>query len=151
MSEIRILPAKVRGTEPAGIALPKRTGPRDIGARPLRIGSHEVRRHLRSRLRQSFEQIKRYLALGRQTVERESLGAMTDDLIDRAAELFVCVGALRGTGAAMSLGQVRCITELDNFARLLRGSSPLQTHVIAHALDSLIVECVLLHAELDDT
>jgi hypothetical protein len=112
------------------------TAPRD-GRAPLGP-------RLRIRLRRVLLLIDQYFWFVQIESERYRLDSLVRDLIVDARDCFTNAAMLRTGNPDMSPDHERCVAELEGFLEELRCDRPPSHTGVMHAVDGLVVECVLL-------
>lgn len=101
-------------------------------------------------LRRLFLRIDRYLLLSRIDSELHRLESLVQSMLIDAQECFALAARLDAAADAPlpSPDQQDCIVELQVFMRELQSGRPLPPIDVLHALDGLLVQCVVLDSRL---
>lgn len=120
-------------------------------SRGVNIGRDDLRRQIRGQLRRIFLLVDEFFLLGKFGSGRRRMELLVQDLIARARDFFVFAAALHPEFDAVSPEHERCVDDLEDFLHLLRSEAGPTMLETLHAMDSLIVHCVLLDAAQSDT
>jgi hypothetical protein len=104
-------------------------------------------RQLRMQLRMIFRLIDQFMRLRRLDFERPRLEGIVLDLLVLVRESFATAGLCLPNAAVTALDQEQCIHELEELSRSIGLSQPMSPTLLAHALDSVIVNCLVLDSE----
>jgi len=104
-------------------------------------------RQLRMQLRMIFRLIDQFMRLRRLEFERPRLEGIVLDLLALVRESFATAGLCLPSAAVTALDQEQCIHELEELSRCIGLSQPMPPALLAHALDTVIVNCLVLDSE----
>ena len=122
---------------------------RRVALRPAgsaRAGQTSARR-LRTQLFGIFRLVERFLLLTRLDVERYRLHALVQDLHTQVGDCFALAQACIPAAAALRADLEQCLQELGELLESLRDGVPLTRLELVHALDGVVVHCVVLDLE----
>lgn len=106
----------------------------------------ELRQQLRNQLRAIVAKINHFQGY-RYECDRPALDELVASVVDDMRACFSTAAALRVTGVAITASHARCLNDLENFLCGLRAEPALSSLELAHAMDDLLVHCVMLDAE----
>lgn len=104
-------------------------------------------RQLRMQLRMIFRLIDQFMRLRRLDFERPRLEGIVQDLLVVVRESFATAGMCLPDEVVMSLDRAQCIRDLEELSQSIGLTSAMSPHQLAHALDSVIVNCLILDSE----
>lgn len=114
------------------------------------VGREDLRRQIRSQLRRIFLLVDEFFLLGKFGSGRRRLDSLMQDVIGHARDCFFFAAALHSDIGVVSPEHEQCVMDLEDFVRVLRSDAGPGVLETLHAMDSLIVQCVLLDAEQSD-
>lgn len=104
-------------------------------------------RQLRMQLRMIFRLVDQFMRLRRLEFERHRLEGIVQDLLVVAGECFATASLCLPDATVMALDRQQCLHDLEDLSRAIELAQPLAPSVLAHALDSVIVNCLILDSE----
>ena len=139
------LPGRGHGGESTASAKRPDAEPRPAASQSA--SGDELTRQIRLRLRQLLLLVNEFLARCKSGLELRRLTPLVKSIGDEAADLFVLGVLLRGERGLMSPVHKLCVSDLSRFSLALHRNRPLGKLEVVHAMDDLIVQCVLLDTE----
>jgi hypothetical protein len=116
---------------------------------PGAASSEASGRRLRSHLSAVFGLIDRFLRLSRLESERHRLDGLVQQLVVELKACFVLAAKGAGTDR-LRPGHQQCLLDLDELLQTLRLQIPMSTRELAHALDDVVIQCLVLDSEQRD-
>jgi hypothetical protein len=116
-------------------------------AQPTAALNEYAERQLRMQLRMIFRLVDQFMRLRRLEFERRRLEGLVQDLLVVVRECFATADLCLPDVAAMALNREQCLHDLEDLSRSIELAHPLPPPVLAHALDSVIVNCLILDSE----
>jgi hypothetical protein len=110
-------------------------------ANPL---GEDVEAQSRIKLRRVFILLSEYFRQSRRGPERRQLADLIDDTVVMARDCFATAALRNGVAHSVDAEHERCLGDLLGFVDALRDGRVLSDMDVAHAMDGLIVQCVLL-------
>jgi hypothetical protein len=101
-------------------------------------------RQLRMQLRMIFRLVDQFMRLRRLDFERHRLEGIVQDLLAVVRESFATADLCLPEATVSTSDRKQCVLELEELSRAIGLSQAMPPSQLAHALDSVVVNCVIL-------
>jgi hypothetical protein len=125
--------------------------PPPLGA-PIRSSRDDARRQIRSQLHASLAGVEKFQGLcnNRPDLNRDQLVDLAQDISFRLSISFAIATTVLPDAAGLQADHDRCLREIDEVADDLRQRRALSRAELIHALDGVVVTCIVLDEQLRD-